>query len=231
MSNDEINRLRLRQMSHDLEDNRIPRSKGFSRHFVLHSLDLMSILNTIFKSKSDDRLIENNKDSMDNKNNKIEEQQSEQNTPEQTNTEDKITESAGGKVPTNMTPTDGHTIDTTKKWKKKLKDIIRNPNISDKDKTEMIVEELDLRRRTEDLIRERRLIPPNKRILGGAGVGTSKQIATVSNPKKSNDKQATTLKEQSQQKKETKTKTEANDDDDDDDDHDDDDDDDENRGG
>ena len=164
MSYEEINKLRLQQMYHDLQENLIPRSKSFSRHFVLHSLDLLSILNTIFKSQNNNPLMD-----------KIKETERTNNT--ETSTTDIVPEgigtqvsepAAGGEASTSMPSTNKINVDTTEKWKKRLKNILKNPNITDEVKAELVVEELEMKRRTEDLLRERQLIPPNKRLLGGA---------------------------------------------------------------
>ena len=179
MSNDEINNLRLEQLKHDLTDNLIPKSKTFTRHFVLHSLDLLGILNTLFKTKNTQQLP---KSSIKEKVTSEEDTQKHMQGDNESHSAVAETEPGGSLGPTMQTK-DEVPIER-EKWKKQLKKMLANPNISDKDKAEMVVEELDKQRTYERIMRERRLIPPHKRLLGGAYDGTE---STQSSAQKQNE--------------------------------------------
>ena len=164
MQNDEVrNEDRIEKVQEDLNELKIPKTQNFSRHLILHEIDFLHLINTICNQNS------NMKESNENNNNHNNTNDQDFNNVDIDNESKKDdikpnTEPFGGSPPS--TATVPKLMPPTDKWKKQISKIVRNKNLSDLTKTELVIDLfLDAKRR-EDLAKERLLPGGTKRLLG-----------------------------------------------------------------
>ena len=211
-STDDGNNGRLLALSSDIRNSSIPKARGFSRHFVIHSADLLTILDSLFtahnNSGKDSNEVANN-DSSDSRtgmnldngsgNSPANKDVNNANNNNNNNNNDKDGINNNGGSSDKSIVNSGDSADATaggntsvsesadfsrsamnagdglnRVLRRRIQKVIRNPNLSPKTKSELVIDLFLQERTAVTLAKQRRLPQGNQRLLGaGAGPSTS----------------------------------------------------------
>ena len=138
MQNDEVrNEDRIEKVQEDLNELKIPKTHNFSRHVILHEVDFLHLINTICNQNSN---MKENFENNNNNNNTNNQDLSNIDIDNQSKKDDikTNTEPFGGSPPPTTTPP--KLMPPTERWKKQISKIVRNKNLSDLTKTELVID-------------------------------------------------------------------------------------------
>ena len=161
----------LEKLTNAVNERKISPSKPYKRHFIIHSIDFLQILNTIFNNNNNNNINNNNNNDSNNTQdiyqNNID--SIEDNNKNNNNNHNNNNNNNNNDI--NNQQSAGANMDEAF-FEKKIKKIISRKNLSDLTKTELIADFVRSQKRKENILKERKL-PSGSKILLGAGQNTN----------------------------------------------------------